>query len=196
MNLPADPFASRAALAAARRVDCPECPALTGDECRYTTVPASLPAIPGTPLRPSRGYHAGRIALGLDHMVTGIRRDLMTVTADQGRTAIVWDVTPEAQTGNPVTGPADAGPFETERQVRETPAVRAVHEAFDAAPGVGRMTAPSLAILRGACQDAGVELGEYDARVLAWLAGWGPVECAVIAGLITRARMAGEAAHR
>jgi hypothetical protein len=33
-----------------------------------------------------------------------------------------------------------------------------------------------------------VELGAYDHRILVWLAGWEPTICAVIAGLITRAR--------
>ena len=80
-----------------------------------------------------------------------------------------------------------AGPFETERQARSTPAVRAVYTAFEAAPGPGRMQPPNLAMLRAACEGADVELGAYDLRILAWLAGWEPQVCAVVAGLITRA---------
>jgi hypothetical protein len=88
-----------------------------------------------------------------------------------------------------------AGPFETERQALGTPAVRAVYTAFEAAPGLGRMQAPNLAMLRAACEAAGVELGAYDLRILAWLAGWEPQICAVIAGLITRARRHAEVAR-
>jgi hypothetical protein len=45
-----------------------------------------------------------------------------------------------------------------------------------------------------ACSAAGVEVGAHDHRVLVWLAGWGPETCAVVAGLITRAYLAGRAA--
>ncbi len=76
------------------------------------------------------------------------------------------------------------GPFETERQALDT---------FEAAPGQGRMQPPNLAMLRAACEGADVELGAYDLRILAWLAGWEPQICAVVAGLITRARSHGEA---
>jgi hypothetical protein len=86
-----------------------------------------------------------------------------------------------------------AGPFETERQTLDTPAVRAVFTAFEAAPGQGRMQPPNLAMLRAACEGADIELGAYDLRVLAWLAGWEPQVCAVVAGLITRASSHGEA---
>jgi hypothetical protein len=34
---------------------------------------------------------------------------------------------------------------------------------------------------------AGIELGAYDHRIVAWLAGWEPATVAVIAGWITRA---------
>jgi hypothetical protein len=86
-----------------------------------------------------------------------------------------------------------AGPFETERQALDTPAVRAVFTTFQAAPGQGRMQPLNLAMLRAACEWADVELGAYDLRILAWLAGWEPQVCAVVAGLITRARSHGEA---
>jgi hypothetical protein len=86
-----------------------------------------------------------------------------------------------------------AGPFETERQALDTPAIRAVFTAFEAAPGQGRMQPPNLAMLRAACKRADVELGAYDLRILAWLAGWEPQVCAVVAGLITRASSHGEA---
>ncbi len=86
---------------------------------------------------------------------------------------------------------SDRGPYETERQVRETPAVRAVYDAFDAAPGPGRMTPHCHRMLCEALAGAGVELGEHDHRTVLWLAGWGPETAAVIAGLIIRARAAG-----
>ena len=85
-----------------------------------------------------------------------------------------------------MTAPA-SGPFETERQARETPAVRAVYAAFDTDPGPGKMTAPNAAMLTEACDAAAVELGTYDHRILVWLAGWEPATCAVVAGIIARA---------
>ena len=90
---------------------------------------------------------------------------------------------------NPLSMPGDGygGPLETERQARELPAVRAVYAAFGADPGPGKMTPHNLAMLEGACEAAGLELGAYDRRILAWLAGWEPQTCAVVAGLITRA---------
>ena len=45
-----------------------------------------------------------------------------------------------------------AGPFETERQALDTPAVRAVYTAFEAAPGQGRMQPANLVMLRAACE--------------------------------------------
>ena len=69
------------------------------------------------------------------------------------------------------------GPFETERQALDTHAVRAVYTTFEAAPGQGRMQPTNLAMLRAACEGADVELGAYDLRILAWLAGWEPQAC-------------------
>ena len=86
-----------------------------------------------------------------------------------------------------------AGPFESEQQALGTPAVREIYAAFQARPRQGRIHPGSLAMLRAACEKADVELGAYDLRILSWLAGWEPQACAVIAGLITRARIGGEA---
>ena len=61
--LQADSPAFRSAVEAARRVDCGQCAALAGDECVCTTAPTSVPVTAGTPVRPVRGYHAGRLAL-------------------------------------------------------------------------------------------------------------------------------------
>jgi hypothetical protein len=82
------------------------------------------------------------------------------------------------------------GPLETEAQARELPAVRVVYAAFDADPGVGKMAPHNFLMLVNACEAAGVDLGgpsSYDRQILAWLAGWEPQTCAVVAGIITRA---------
>jgi len=85
-----------------------------------------------------------------------------------------------------------AGPFETEREVRELPAVRAVYEAFDADPGAGRMAPHTRRLLGQALRVAGVDMGQQDERVAEWLARWEPQTVAVIAGWITRASQAGD----
>ena len=85
------------------------------------------------------------------------------------------------------------GPFETQREALDLPAVQAIYEAFRADPGAGRMAPGVQRMLEEACAAAGVGLGAYDRRVLAWLAGWEPQVCAVIAGLISRAHDAGAA---
>ena len=82
-----------------------------------------------------------------------------------------------------------SGPYETERQASQTPAVRAVYEAFRAAPGPGRMDADNARMITQACDTAGVELGAFDRRIVAWLAGFEPATCAVFAGLISRAAL-------
>ena len=87
------------------------------------------------------------------------------------------------------------GPYETEHQVRQLPAVRAICDAFERDPGAGKMIPHCRRILDDACSAAGVETGAYDHRILVWLAGWGPETCAVVAGLITRAHEAGAAAR-
>jgi len=177
---PSDVGLLRAACDAARRVDCGQCAALAGDECVYTTAPVSAPVAAGTPVRPVRGYHAGRLALA-GNLVPGL------VPA-----AIVWDNVDAPRYAS--LGLAH-GPYQTEQQAREDPAVRAVHAAFRASPGTGRMTPHCHRILSDACSAAGVEAGAYDRRILAWLAEWGPETCAVVAGLITRAHEAAAAAR-
>lgn len=72
---------------------------------------------------------------------------------------------------------ASAGPFDTERQVRDA---------------IGRRPLPrshenELALL-DACARAGVQLGNFDRSVLAWLASHEvSTTCAVVAGIILRA---------
>jgi hypothetical protein len=55
----------------------------------------------------------------------------------------------------------------------------------------GVMREATLAYLQDACERAGVSLGAFDARILAWLANWDPETCAVIVGIVTRAYAAG-----
>jgi hypothetical protein len=55
------------------------------------------------------------------------------------------------------------------------------------------MAPHNLAMLRQACEAAGVQLGAYDSSIMAWLAGWEPQTCAVIAALLSRALAAGRA---
>ncbi|MFI5080130.1 MAG: hypothetical protein ACHQCE_03595 [Streptosporangiales bacterium] len=77
-----------------------------------------------------------------------------------------------------------SGPFSTEAEARK---------AALAAAGPPRSGWSILAedqrreLLMDACADAGVTLGEYDSRILRWVAGWEDATVAVIAGLITRA---------
>ena len=73
---------------------------------------------------------------------------------------------------------------------------RRASAAFRADPGMGRMAPHITAMPTDACTAAGVELGAFDRRVLAWLSGWEPETCAVIAGLVTRAYAAGRAAGK
>lgn len=55
-------------------------------------------------------------------------------------------------------------------------------------PGEDRAREELLSVLA----DAGVELGEYDARIAAWLAGWEWSTVATIAGWIKRANRPGD----
>jgi hypothetical protein len=80
------------------------------------------------------------------------------------------------------------GPFETEHEARQSPAVQAAYGAWS--PRLGSLTGANHAMLFTACTTTGVELGAYDRRILRWLAGFEPQTCAVIAGIISRAASA------
>ena len=67
-----------------------------------------------------------------------------------------------------------AGPYQTGAEARENTVVQEIHRAFRADPGVGKMAPLNLAMLVDACVMAGVELGAFDRRVLAWLSAWEP----------------------
>jgi hypothetical protein len=84
-------------------------------------------------------------------------------------------------------------PLETERQALDLPEVRNIYDTMHATNRRGVGDELCLRLLEEACAAAGVELGAYDRRILAWLAGWEAQMCAVIAGLIARAA-AGKAA--
>jgi hypothetical protein len=92
-----------------------------------------------------------------------------------------------------IVRPGAPAPIETEQQARELPEVRAVYAAFNADPGTGKMAPHNYLMLVNACEAARVDLGSpssYDRQILAWLAGFEPQTCAVVAGLITRAASA------
>lgn len=83
------------------------------------------------------------------------------------------------------------GPFGTEAEARDVPAVRAIWDTWRAtqpAPA-GSLGAPSARLIELACERAGVVTGTYDRRLIAWLARFGPEYCAVFAGLISRANL-------
>jgi hypothetical protein len=159
---------------------------MRGEECAHTTAPVSVPVVPGTPLHPVRGYHVGRF--GHAH-----RRGLLTaaeleaVTAGLLPGAIVWHSGDAARQPDMPAKACESGPFETEREARNTTAVQTIYDAFYVSPGVGRMAPHSHNILSKAWTAAGLEVGTYDDRILVWLSQWEPTTCMVIAGLITRA---------
>jgi hypothetical protein len=77
------------------------------------------------------------------------------------------------------------GPFSDERA-----AARAARSWPSGGEASGN---PNLALLLDVLLAAGVELGAWDQRIVAWLAGFEPSTCAVIAGMIIRAHEAGKA---
>lgn len=83
--------------------------------------------------------------------------------------------------------PADAGPYEDERQAAAT-----VREVYDRARlgERGTMGQFNRDRLTAACAAAGVRLGAYDERIIAWLAGWEPETVAVLVGLVLRSARA------
>ncbi len=88
------------------------------------------------------------------------------------------------------------GPFDDEGQVLATRAAAALRAAFDAHPGAGAGDPERLKLLTGACEAAGVDLGDYDIRLLRWLARYENTTCVQLAGMIHRAHQAGLAAQR
>jgi hypothetical protein len=89
-----------------------------------------------------------------------------------------------------VTG---AGPYQTEQEAGATAAVRKARDAWYADPVAGHHVPHHLRIITDAIEVAGVELGDFDRRILAWLGNYEDTTCSVIAGMITRAHEAGKA---
>jgi hypothetical protein len=84
----------------------------------------------------------------------------------------------------PLDEEATSGPFETEREASDA----ALERGGPPEDGWAILSAKqNLAMLLGACADAGITVGAYDSRILHWLSGFEHATCAVIAGLITRA---------
>lgn len=94
--------------------------------------------------------------------------------------------------------PTTFGPYAAERDTYDTPLNRAwlrlPVDHQDLAAQVARSHDLKLEHLVDACAAAGVELGEYDALTLSWLAGFPVGTVQVFIGLIGRAYAAGRAA--
>jgi hypothetical protein len=92
----------------ARRVDCTVCPALSGDECVYTTAPESVPVTASTPLQPLRGYHVLRFGAAMTAgLISGqelimVLQTAVVFTVD----TVIWDQPPHA--GLPSLGDEEA----------------------------------------------------------------------------------------
>ena len=82
------------------------------------------------------------------------------------------------------------GPFETEQEALASPAVQAIYAAARETSRRSVIGELGHRMLDEACGAASVELGAYDHQIIVWLARFEPTACAVIAGLITRARQA------
>lgn len=83
------------------------------------------------------------------------------------------------------------GPFASEQEALDLPAVRDAYAAFRA--GRASLRDGSRAMLTAALSAAGVELGAHDERIAAWVGQWEPQTVAVIAGFIARAHESGKA---
>ncbi|GGK89456.1 hypothetical protein [Mangrovihabitans endophyticus] len=93
-------------------------------------------------------------------------------------------------------GHGPAGPYRCERDAAAAAmprAVRALHDAGRVRAGdPERLVRDTIAgHLLHACEDTGMELGDYDRRVLVWLSRGEPATAQVLIGLISRAYQAG-----
>lgn len=78
-------------------------------------------------------------------------------------------------------------PLDSERDALSLPEVRAIYGQLVPGARRGVITEGSHRLLCSALEQAGVELGAYDHHLVLWLAGFGPLGCAAIAGWIERA---------
>lgn len=76
-----------------------------------------------------------------------------------------------------------SGPYEIEREALDDCAP--IYAAMRAQ--TSPMQALNLAVLEDACHVASADLGAYDRKILAWLAGFEPQTTQVIAEIIRRA---------
>lgn len=81
------------------------------------------------------------------------------------------------------------GPFDTEQEARAF-----AHTIVPPSGGFPILTeAENRQVLERACEEAGVELGAYDRRIIInWLAGWTDAYAGVVAAVIARAYEAGK----
>jgi len=113
---------------AARRGTCgPFCGALPGDECVFTTAPASVPVTRGTAMQPARGYHVSRFAWAQSH-------GLISAAEFAAATGAAGPVTPAMVIYDTLQGAAISGdrrvlgPFETAAEA--LPALRPADGSF------------------------------------------------------------------
>jgi hypothetical protein len=163
---------------AARRGNCgPFCGALPGDECVFTTAPASVPVTRGTPLQPVRGYHVSRFGWAQSHGLISAA-ELAAVTGAAGPlapAAVIYDTIQ----GGALSGDRGVlGPFETAAE-----ALAALR------PADGSCWAPQsrLSLLTETLRAAGVDLGPWDRQVARWLAGLDAQTIAPVIGWVSRA---------
>lgn len=83
------------------------------------------------------------------------------------------------------------GPFDTERQALATRAAASIKAAFDANPGVGASVPECLKVMTDACEAAGIALGRLDLSFLQGVAWRETSDAVSLAGMITRAYLAG-----
>ena len=163
---------------AARQGTCgPFCGALPGDECVFTTAPASVPVTRGTPLQPVRGYHVSRSARTHSHgLITAAELAAVTGTAGSFTPAtVIYDTIQ----GTAMSGDRRMlGPFETASE-----ALAALR------PADGSCVAPQarLGLLTETLRAAGVDLGQWDQQVARWLAGLDVQTIAPVIGWVSRA---------
>jgi len=163
---------------AARRGSCrPSCGALPGDECVFSTAPASVPATSGIP--GASGPRLPRVPV----------RAGATARPDQrggaaAVTAAAGPVTPAAVIDDTIQGGAMSGdrpvpgPFQTAAEAR-----------LVLRPADGPLVAAEsrFGLLTGTLRAAGVELGQRDREVAQWLAGLDVQAIAPVIGWVSRA---------
>ena len=163
---------------AARQGDCgPFCGALPGDECVFTTAPASVPVTRGTPMQPVRGYHVSRFAWAESH-------GLISTAEFAAVTDAAGSFTPAAVIYDTIQGGAMSGdrwvlgPFETASEALL--ALRPADRSFLAPES-------RLGLLTETLRAAGVELGQWDREVARWLADLDVQTIAPVIGWVSRA---------